>query len=189
MAASAITLLLLGALVVLTWTPAAHDIHTGGARPITNVRAADDRTTYADGHLTPTQSLGQLRCQAWRATRTGPCPDATTLEQTFWPAVAQSPDTLYISLPPSCPGLAPGGFNIEYFDSNRTLVIHCNVAAPWLNLTRQPPGVVALPPAVLVGVPTEAFGAGTLKVVEEDRVEHLLGDDITQTDLGTATIA
>lgn len=188
-AVSVVTLLLLGGLVVLTWTPSAHDIHSGGARPITNLRVADGRTTYGYGHLTPTQSLDQLRCQAWRAARTGPCPDATTLEEAFWPGVAQSSNTLYIPLPPSCPGVLPGSFNIEYFDSNRSLVIHCNVAAPWLNLTRPLPGVVALPPAVLVGVPTESFGAGNLKLVEEDRIEHLLGDDTTQTDLGTVTIS
>jgi hypothetical protein len=47
----------------------------------------------------------------------------------------------------------------------------------------------ALPPAGLVLVATDAFGAGNLNVVEEDRVEHLLGDDSTQAVLGVVAVS
>jgi hypothetical protein len=69
-------------------------------------------------------------------------------------------------------------------------MLHCYRAAPWLVFpTMHMPGVQALPPAGLVLVPTDTFGAGNLNVVEEDRVEHLLGDDSTQAVLGVVAVS
>lgn len=50
-------------------------------------------------------------------------------------------------------------------------------------------GVEAAPPAALLVVPTSGIPAGNLNVIEDDRVEHLLGDDSTESELGTATIS
>jgi hypothetical protein len=190
-AAAAVSIVFVGVAISALYSPQPHDVHTAGATAITNARVAQaDHPTYGYLQLSPSMSLDDLRCQAWRAERTPQCPDAAALEQRYWPGVRQTTNTLYVALPPSCPGYTSGGFNFEYFKSSRTLMLHCYRAAPWLVFsTMHMPGVQALPPAGLVLVPTDAFGAGNLNVVEEDRVEHLLGDDSTQAVLGVVAVS
>lgn len=80
-----------GFLVSFLYTPAPHDVHTQGGAAITNFHIAkEDRPTYGPYGLSPSLSLADIRCGAWQAIQLGPCPDAATLEQKFWPGVTQT---------------------------------------------------------------------------------------------------
>jgi hypothetical protein len=69
------------------------------------------------------------------------------------------------------------------------LTIHCHVAWPWIAIPAGARGVVAIRETSLIEVPTDAITPGTLRVVQDDRIEHLIGDQTTETELGTVTIA
>jgi hypothetical protein len=49
-------------------------------------------------------------------------------------------------------------------------------------------GVRAIAPTALLIVPANGFATGAVTLVEDDRVEHILGDDSTETVLGTVAI-
>ncbi len=190
-AAAAFALILVGLAVVVSWTPSIHDVHTPGATAMTTVRVdAVSPPVFLYGVPTPSMSLADLRCQL-SYSRAAPCTDPTTLAQRFWPTVAQSPKTIYVGLPDSCaPFESVSGFNVEYVGSSRLLVFHCFSARAWF--VPPPPrtmGVMAQPTIILATVPTDAIPAGSLTVVLDDRVEHLLGDDSNQLVLGRVTIS
>jgi hypothetical protein len=180
-----------GLLFAALYTPPPHDVHTPGAIAITNIHIerGDPRTTDAVLGLSPSLSLADIRCQAWYDIhRQGSCPDAAQLEQDLWPGITQTPNTLYVWLPNSCIGYY-ARFNLEYFQSNRRLVFHCYSAQSWIySPPLQLPGVRALTSADLVLVPTNGIGQGDLAVIEDDRIEHPLGDDSTESPLGTVPI-
>jgi hypothetical protein len=190
-AAIAIAVVLAGSLFVATWTPSVHEVHTPGATAMTKVSVdAANAPAFLYGTPTPTMSLADLRCQVSNNRSSEPCPDPTTLAQRFWPTVAQSPKTIYVGLPASClPFGSASGLNVEYVGSSRLLLFHCVSARAWF----VPPaprmmGVMAAPTIILVSVPADAIPAGSLTLVQDDRVEHLLGDDSTQVVLGRVTI-
>jgi hypothetical protein len=80
------------------------------------------------------------------------------------------------------------GFNAEYFGADRTLILHCYFARPWL-WQHPPSGVYALEPMLLLLVPTNGIPPGNLSIVQDDRVEHLIGDETYESPLGSATIS
>jgi hypothetical protein len=167
-------------------SPQPHEIHTPNAIPIT-VRTAPSQTQASI--TTASESLANLRCQIWHTGRftgqppnTGPCPDDATLALAYWPQFSQSPQTLYLAWTRCFV------FNVEYIASNRTVVIHCFTAGtliPTLTL----PGVVAQRFLDLLLVPTEAMSPGSLSIIEDDRVEHFIGDFSSEVVLATATIS
>jgi hypothetical protein len=183
-------LILLGADAFVT--PPAHDVHTSGGIPI-NARWVDSKPPLFDYQpVKPSQSLDEIRCQFWRFRNPAPtsaCPDSASLASTFFPDVAQSPTTLYIPWY-RCAASFRGwdGYNVEYQSSSGTIVIHCYVAEPWL--LRQPVmmGVMARQSVTLLLVPTQSISVGPVRIVEDDREEHLLGDQSSEWVLGTARI-
>jgi hypothetical protein len=48
---------------------------------------------------------------------------------------------------------------------------------------------IAEQPAAILVIPTESFLIGTVNIVEDDRIEHLVGDWSTEHPLATATIS
>lgn len=169
-------------------TPAEHDIHSPGALAINVSIAFTEGPVF--GSIRPSQSLADVRCQVWQRNSRNSCPDDAVLAKTFWPRLTQTPKTLYVGLPSSCdPYDYVAGFNVEYLRSERTLIFHCHLAAPWIALPPGARGVVMLPSTALVLLPTNAISPGMLRVVRDDRIEHLLGDQTTETELGTATIS
>lgn len=169
-------------------SPQPHEVHTPNAIPI-RVRTA---TSQIDAFITSaSESIADLRCEVWHSgawtnagyrPNTGPCPDDATLALTYWPQLSQSPKTLYLAWT-RC-----SVFNVEYFAFNRTLVIHCFTAGTLIP-TVTLPGVVAQRFLDLVLVPTEAMSPGSLSVIEDDRVEHFIGDYSNEVVLATATIS
>jgi hypothetical protein len=80
------------------------------------------------------------------------------------------------------------GFNAEYIGASRTVIVHCYFARPWL-WRPGPPGVYAVAPLLLLLVPTNGIRAGTLTIVEDDRLEHLVGDQSSESPLGRALVS
>ena len=176
-------LVAMGAL--LSWTPPAHEVHTVGGIAMTDVRVGSGGDPYHQcvfGPSAPSTSLDDLRCGAWRQRAPyKPCPDGSTLRQTMWPAITQATKTLYIAT------VSGTTFNVEFLPSNRTLVVHCYFARAWL-VSRGPPGIGGAPMWMVLVVPTDLIGPGVVSVVRDDRVEHWLGDDVTETVLGRVEI-
>ena len=175
--------------------PPAHEAHTPGDIAVNATLVVSSPPAYNYPLLLPTQSLETIRCQLWRSrvrpvTTTATCPDSAALAGMFFPSLTQSPKTLYFPWP-RCPGTWTGweGFNLEYRSSSRTLVLHCYLAEPWV--WRQPmmSGTFAQQPAAILVIPTESFLIGTVNIVEDDRIEHLVGDWSTEYPLATATIS
>jgi hypothetical protein len=169
-------------------SPQPHEVHTPNAMPI-RVQTA---TSRIDAFITTaSESLTNVRCQIWHAGRftgqqvtpnTGPCPDDATLALAYWPQFSQRPKTLYLAWS-RC-----WVFNVEYVASNRTLVIHCFTAGTLIP-TVTLPGVVAQRFLDLLLVPTDAMSPGSLSIIEDDRVEHFIGDYSNEVVLATATIS
>lgn len=171
--------------------PADHDVHspTGIAIKAAIANPIESVPSYygllqPTGPLRPSQSIADVRCQVWRQRTSGTCPDDSMLAPSMWPRVKQRPKTLYVGLLPSCPGY----FNIEYFARDRRLTIHCHVAWPWISIPTGAHGVAAIRGTTLVEAATDAITPGEIRVVQDDRIEHLIGDQTTETELGTVTI-
>jgi hypothetical protein len=169
--------------------PQAHDVHSPNAIPIRVQTALSQTDAYI---TTASESLADIRCQIWHAGRftgqqvtpnTGPCPDDATLALAYWPQFAQSPKTLYMAWR-RC-----WVFNVEYIDVNRTLIIHCYTAGTVIPPRAMLPGVVAMSFLDLLVVPTDAISPGSLGIIEDDRVEHFIGDYSNEFLLATATIS
>ena len=170
----------------------AHDVHTAGAMPLRT--SLVDTDIYVYQAMQPSQSIGDVRCQVWAAVkRMTPCP--TDVARTYLASVTQTPNSLYmlwqgcISWHGSGAIIKWQGYNVEYLPSDRTLVIHCFVSEPWI--TRHPTlyGVVAMPRVSLLVVPTGTMGPGAIRIVEDDRIEHLLSDQSDEFQLATVTIS
>jgi hypothetical protein len=180
------------AVLVLLWAiafvaPPAHEIHTRGAT------ALNVPLVYSDVHLLgtliePSQSLSDLRCQMWRSqNRATPCPD--DLASRYFPALTETPNTLYFPWRGCAPWSDSQGYNIEYLATGRTLVIHCYAAEPWITFRHPVMGVFAIPSVNLLVVPTGAMGPGVVQILEDDRIERLVGDLSDEVQLATTTIS
>jgi hypothetical protein len=176
-------------------TPAEHDIHTPGAISI-EVQVSDPGSDWpVSGPIKPSESLNYVRCQAWLLRRPAPCADDATLARDYWPKLGQTSNSLYVAWYAcgqywNSPSHAINtGFNVEYLGASRTLTIHCYTAVPWIP-PPDLPGVEATVGSVpLLVVPTKALRSGNLTVVQDDRLEHLMGDQSTESPVATATIS
>jgi hypothetical protein len=177
------------ALVLATATPTPHPIHTPGAAEVKTREYIDRRPLFDSSLPAPTMSLDDLRCAAWRTAETRACPDAATLALQMWTDATQAPQTLYVAVHEICGTLAKqtNGFNVEYIGSQRTLTLHCYSAQAWLQFPNGT-GSREQSSMFLIDVSTQAIHTGSVSVFEDDRVEHLVGDDSTQTLLGIVTI-
>jgi hypothetical protein len=186
--AAAATLVVVGALV----QPQPHEVHTPGGEPLIVRSVNSTNALYYNQTIKPSQSLDDIRCGLWhlRNPITSPCPDSAELAGLYFTNLSQSQNTLYVPWQ-ECWGTpdGPGGFDVEYQPSRQALVIHCYVAKPWYWTEPRIMGVEAAPPAGLLLIPTGGIQNGSLSVIEDDRIEHLLGDDSTEFQLGIATIS
>jgi hypothetical protein len=172
--------------------PSPHEVHTPGAEALNTRTVGSDPPAYSAQAIQPSQSLNDVRCAIWRARRpqTADCLDAATLAGLYFPKLTQSPRTLYVPWL-WCVSTSRGanGFNVEYQPSRRALVIHCYLATPWIwrqQLTSYPN---PQPWLSLLLVPTASLPAGPVSVIEDDRIEHLIGDQSAEHQMATATIS
>jgi len=176
----------------------AHEVHTPGA---TALKAVAVRTDIPDYYKTvpASQSISTLRCQVWSGLHANG-PDANTpctaeLSSTYLASVTQAPNTLYLLWIGCIDWSGAGaiinwqGYNLEYVPSERKLVIHCYVAEPWITMHQTMFGAASIPYDTLLVVPTSSMGNGTIQIVEDDRLEHLVGDQSTEATFATATIS
>ena len=183
-----VTVLILGAAIV---PPPPHEVHTPGAGALNTRTVGSDPPVISAQAIQPSQSLNDVRCAIWRARhpQTAVCPDAATLASLYFPKLTQSPSTLYVPwLWCVYTQLYANGFNVEYQPGRRAVVIHCYLAKPLLR-QGQTSYAYSQPWLSLLLVPTSSIPAGQINVIEDDRIEHLVGDQSTEHELGTATIA
>ncbi len=174
--------------------PTAHDVHSSGGIPI-QIQIPNSESGSFGGsgrRLRASQSLSDVRCQVWLLQRPAPCPEEATLASAYWPTLTQSPRTLYLGWAPCgqysfYPVPRFYGFNVEYVNSQRAVLIHCYFAAPWIR-GHLPEGVRTTGALSLLLIPTDAIPPGILSVVQEDRIEHLFGDQVTDFTVATAAI-
>jgi hypothetical protein len=187
----------IGAIVVFLLADAfvaapAHDVHSPGAIPLAVPLVKSDSPIFRS--LNPSESISDIRCQAWQGDHGAiPCPD--DIARTYFPSIKQTPSTLYLPWTGCISWSGSGaiinwqGFNLEYVQSGRRLIIHCYVAEPWITYHETLMGVAAIPCPSLLLVPTGPMGTGAIQIVEDDWLEHLVGDQSTEFPLATATIS
>jgi hypothetical protein len=170
--------------------PQVHDVHSPGGVPV-KVTFFESNNTVAWVQSQPSQSLADMQCRL--ITGAAKC-DASTLTA-YFPNLVQTPQTLYLTWPHCVGGWGGGevitwqGYSIDYVPSTRRLVIHCYRAKPWLYTPEYVYGLVALPRYLLASVSTTGMTAGTITIVEDDHLEHLVGDQTDEYQLATATIS
>ena len=171
--------------------PPAHDVHSPGGVSV-KVTLFESNETVAWKPTAPSQSLASLSC--YSPGRGTPC-DVTTWASSH-PSLSQSPHPLFLVWT-GCIDWSGGGeikswqgFNIEYIPSTRKLVIHCYRAQGWLYVHQYEYGVAAVPRYTLAVVSTADIGGpGMITIIEEDDLEHLVGDQSDQSQLATVTIS
>jgi hypothetical protein len=187
--AAVLVLILVAALV----KPSPHEVHMPGAEAL-HVQLVDSfpPPLYFSQAIQPSQSLNDVRCAIWRArhSQNSVCPDAATLAGMYFPKLTQSPRTLYILWLWCSHTMGADGFNVEYQSSRRAVVTHCYLARRWVwwqpKMTSTPS---AEPSLSLLVVSTAPVPAGPVSIIEDARFEHLIGDQSTEYQLGTATIS
>jgi hypothetical protein len=139
----------------------------------------------------PSESLSDVRCAIWRGrhSQDSLCPDAAALATIYFPNLTQRPATLYIPWFWCAYTMFGDGFNVEYQPSRRAVVIHCYLTRPYV--WRQPlTSIAAMEPTLsLLLVPTASLPSGPVSVIEDSRIEHLVGDQSTEYQTRTATIS
>ena len=171
--------------------PIAHDVHTPGGISIQIQTDVDSAPPVVS--IKPSQSLANVRCQRWRKLSPDQCPDDSTLAQKYWPQLTQRSNTLYVGWQP-CVSLQESlqtvyyGFNLEYLGDTRALIIHCYSASAWL-VRPCCPGVSITGYLALLVVPTNGIPHGAISIIQDDRREHLVGDQSDESLIATATIS
>lgn len=177
------------ALMLAVHVPPPHRVRTDGATAVPAQAFIGLRPPFNSSLPAPTMKLDDLRCAAWQTTSRDPCPDPSELAKDVWVDATQAPNTLYIGVQDMCDtyGNDRAGFNVEYLSSRKTLIVHCVSAQAWF--LERDRGSRQIASIVLIAASTAAIPAGTVSVWEDDRVEHLVGDDSAQTLLGIVAIA
>jgi hypothetical protein len=184
--AVALVLIVVGAFV----QPPPHEVRTPGAEALNTRMVDSDPAAHLSQPVQPSQSLDDVRCAIWRLRHTETCPDVYTLAGLYFPQLTQSLSTLYIPwLWCAYTSFGANGFNVEYQPTRRAVVIHCYLATPWVWRRPLTSFANAQPVLSLLLVPTSSLPAGPVSVVEDDRIEYLIGDQSTEHQMGTATIS
>ena len=177
--------------------PPAHDVHSLGASRVSvsayqPAISSADRVDFWWQPGPATDSLSDIKCTHIRDPQR-PCtaPDVAT----EFPNLHQTDRTLYYVWTGCIEWSGHGaiipwdGYNVEYFASSRTLVLHCYIGVGWVYFPERLFGMASLPRYILLAIPTSAMGSGRVSIREDDRLEHLAGDWSTEYDLATATIS
>jgi hypothetical protein len=182
-AAGAAAVLLFLALVADAFVaPPAHDVHSpAGIAPA--VKTFDSIGVWWSPRK-PTETLADVKCSTHGPYQVEPTCSASSITQ-YFPNLRQTPQTLYLVWTVR---FDSSGSNMEYFPSSRTLVFHSYAARPWVNLADRRSDAFPAPRSTLFAVGTSAMGAGELTIVEDDRLEHLVGDQSNESQVATLTI-
>jgi hypothetical protein len=189
---AATCLVVLVALADAFIAPPAHDVHSVGGSSV-QLSAYDSTSTVWWMTGPPTQSLPSVKCLDIGPNGRAPCA-ASDLASAF-PTLQQTKNTLYfvwsgcVDWSGSGAVIPWAGYNAEFTASTRTVVLHCYLGTPWIYTPERLFGSrVAGGLNLLLAIPTSDLGAGSLQIREDDRLEHLIGDQSTEYELATATI-
>lgn len=183
---SALALLVFVFFVLEGWVPMflAHEVHSAGGTP---VKSSHYRATGSINFLPgpASESLSDIRCLS---------NFASTACAGLYPSLQQTANTLYFVWPSGCytkpapgPDIAYQGFNLEFFAATRTLVIHCYAGTGWWHASTGVYGMSSVE-YLLLAISTSGIGAGPIEIHEDDRQEHLIGEESAEWKLTTATI-
>ena len=189
------------AAVVAMWKPSSgHPVHSPGATQLSPSVYSVNRDQAATYSAMPQadESLAVVECSTWRGSSIGrgrSCDPQDPSWRVFSTA-SQAPHTLYLTWYGCISWHGAGaivpweGYNFEYLATSRSLVVHCYKAAPYVYVPEHAYGIAAFPPAELYAIPDGSFGPGPIVVNEDDRLEHLVGDQTWDDfQVATATIA
>jgi hypothetical protein len=168
--------------------PPLHHVLSPGARAIGHQVGDQNGINAVRQAIAPTTSLTQARCDAWRQRETTPCPDDSTLEKTYWPAVRQAPHTIYVGVLNTC-DVVPldDRFDVEY--AGRSLTLRCYSVEAWVRpRAGAAMGTRGLIASALVIVPAIGIPPGRLAIYREDRAERWFFDDVRTQFLGAVTL-
>jgi hypothetical protein len=181
-------------LMIEAWVaPPAHPVHSFGGSDIKASAYTEPIQQDADFYWKAgpaVESLSSIRCSHFTGKPT--CGPADIAFQ--FPGLQQAAHTLYyvwtgcVAWTGAGPVIPWAGYNIEYFASSRTLVLHCYIGTGVLYFPDRLFGSVAQQSGTLLAIPTAAMGSGALRIDEDDRMEHLVGDSSNEYELTTATI-
>ena len=179
---------LVGLLIVLTFVflvaegifgPPAHDVHSFGASAVTPAVYTFPFDTGYWQFGPASESLADIKCFI-------PLKPQSTCAAVF-PSLKQTPHTLYYAWAGCIPYLGVN-FNLEWFGDRRTLVGHCYESEGWLYVQPGGNGVRLRGSLALLAIPTSQIGPGTIHIDEDDRIEHLIGDQSSEYGLTSATV-
>lgn len=172
-----VTILIFLVVFVVPAPPHGHAVHTPGALQLTvqsyPMTPARDISIRAEAD----ESLDTVECDASRNSYLNPSGSCDPKDPGWhlFPTASQAPHTLYLVWN-GCP-IAPGaGLNFEYLPAQRAVLVHCYQATPFVYFPERFEGIAPMPLPALYAIPDGAFGAGPLKIHEDDRQEHWVGD-------------
>lgn len=179
--AISLAVIAIGAFVV----PAPHAVNSPGA---TRLSVAAYQLDQARGRyfnqLAADESLATVECTLWRSAgpNRGKSCDPADPSWQLYPTAKQEPSTLYltwygcIDWHGAGPIIPWQGFNFEYLAATRSVIVHCYKAAPYLYTPEKLFGMAGFPIPGLFAIPDGSFGPGNVYIDEDDRLEHLVGD-------------
>ncbi len=159
--------------------PPAHDVHSPGGTPA-KVTFFESNSTVAWVPSQPSQSLADMQCRL--ITGAAKC-DASTLTcylldlAALRRRVGRWRGHYVAGLQHRLRSLDQEARNPRYR------------AKPWLYTPEYVYGLVALPRYLLAAVSTSEMTAGAITIIEDDHLEHLVGDQTDEYQLATATIS
>ena len=199
--AAAAVAIVIALLLVATWQPSGgHAVHTAGAIQLSPkvypLPLQPGRPGFF-GEGKAGESLDAVECATWQGyANPGRTCDPNDPSWNLFPTATQSPHTLYLTWYGCIEWIGHGplvpweGFNFEYLPASRSVVVHCYKAAPYIYVPERLMGVAAIPYPNLYAITDSSFGSGQITIEENDRFEHLVGDQTySNFQLGTATIA
>ena len=164
-------------------TPTPHPMHAAGARAVSWRWASGGFGVPWDSAAVPppSTSLHDLRCQVWQSAFRNQCPDDITLAQRIWSGADESPNRLYVPWSDGSSYTGPGlsSINLEYQNSNRTIVIHECEARPlfFVSHTDSMPGAQLARSVSLLVVDTAGVTPGPITVEEDFWIQRITGDE------------
>ncbi|HZQ50306.1 MAG TPA: hypothetical protein VFB69_08360 [Candidatus Dormibacteraeota bacterium] len=172
--------------------PPAHEVHSIGGTAVNVAMFPSTNSAWWDPGP-PSQSVSDQKCVV-PPNHDQRCTSAETAAA--FPGLHQTANTLYYVWDGCLSGAEVGhiipwaGYNVEYFALSRSLVLHCYAATQWLYFPAIDVGVaISGGNGTLLAIPTYAIGAGSLSLRQDDRREHLVGDQSTEYELATATLS
>lgn len=183
-----VALILVAGISALFIEPAPHAVRSQGAIQVSmsRYRLPKSDTVFYYGVPMASESLQTVECALWQRGTNGrgkTCEPGDSSWMVF-PGASQEPHTLYLLWYGCLDWSGAGaiipwqGFNVEFYPASRRLELHCYKAAPVVYLPDRLFGIAAWPALDLFAIPDASFGHGGIIINEDERLEHIVGDQV-----------